>query len=96
MKASGETVDVFHTKLQQLAATCEFAAKDAEVKSQIVRGCTSTRLRRRALRENLTLTQLLDMARSLELAETQASWMEKNSHKSSRHSKCRPTEEVCT
>ena len=76
-QASDETVDVFHTKLQQLAATCEFAAKDAEVKPQLIRGYTSIRLRRRALREKLTLTQLLDMARSLELAETQASGMER-------------------
>ena len=50
------------------------AAKDAEIKLQLIGGCTSAR---HALREKWTLTQLLDMARSLELAETQASGMEK-------------------
>ena len=35
----GETLDTYHTRLQQLATYCEFHNKDAEVKSQIVSGC---------------------------------------------------------
>jgi len=74
-----ETIDGFHTRLQQLATTCEFHAKDREVKTQIIQTCTSTRLRRRALREpDMTLTELLTAARAMELAEKQATGMEEN------------------
>jgi hypothetical protein len=51
----GETIDTFHTKLRQLSLTCEFDNNDKEVKSQIIQGCSSTRLRRCALRENMNL-----------------------------------------
>ena len=49
------------------------------MKSQIIKGCLSTRIRRRALRETLSLKDLLDTARSYELAEYQASGMETSS-----------------
>ena len=52
---AGETIDTYHTRLQQLSLMCKFAATDKEVKSQIIQGGASTRLRRRALREDLTL-----------------------------------------
>ena len=73
----GETVDMFQTRLQKLAEHCEFHDKNQEIKSQIIRGCLSARLRRRALREEQTLQQLLDLARSLEVSESQALGMEK-------------------
>ena len=69
----GETVDSYHMRLQQLAKSCEFHNKDDEIKSQIIRGCLSTRLCRRALRQETTLKELLDHARAAELAEVQAS-----------------------
>ena len=74
----GETVDSYHMRLQQLAKSCEFHNKDDEIKSQIIRGCLSTRLRRRALRQETTLKELLDHARAAELAEVQASSIEKS------------------
>ena len=53
----GETIDAFHTRLRLLAARCDFANEDREIKVQILQGCTSSRLRKRALRdEKLTLT----------------------------------------
>lgn len=74
-----ETIDMFHTRLQQLADTCDFHSKDREVKTQIIQTCTSTRLRRRALREpDMTLTDLLTAARAMEMAEKQASGIEDN------------------
>ena len=74
----GETLDFFQSRLRQLAATCEFSNVDREVKSQIVAGCLSSRLRRRALRDpKMTLTGLLDHGRALETSESQASGIEK-------------------
>ena len=82
---SGETLDQFHTRLRQLAETCEFTHIDREVKIQILHGCTSSRMRRRALRDpKLTLSDLLSHGRALEMSETQASGIEKASFGSSR------------
>ena len=76
----GESVDTFHTRLRKLAETCEFTDTDAEIKSQIIQSCSSSRLRRRALRESeMTLKQLLLLARSLEISYAQASGIEKES-----------------
>ena len=75
----GETIDAFYTRLRLLAARCDFANEDREIKAQILQGCTSSRLRKRALRdEKLTLTQLLDAARLLEveLSDKQAQEIE--------------------
>ena len=72
-----ETLDEYHTRLQQLATHCEFHEKDAEVKSQIISGYSSKRVRRKALREPaLKLQELLDFGRSLEISEGQASGIE--------------------
>ena len=72
-----ETIDTFQTRLGQLSINCEFASVDNEIKSQIIQGCFSTRLRRRALREEMDLDKLLASARALELSEKQASEIEK-------------------
>ena len=56
---AGETIDTYHTRLQQLSLMCKFVATFKEVKSQIIQGGASTRLRRRALREDLTLQKLI-------------------------------------
>jgi hypothetical protein len=57
-QSANETIDSFHTRLRQLAHNCEFTENDREVKSQIIQGCQSTRLRRKALREDLNLELL--------------------------------------
>ncbi|CAC5359617.1 unnamed protein product [Mytilus coruscus] len=75
-----ETIDAFHTKLRQLSVNCEFT-DDNQVKSQIVQGCSSSRLRRKALREDMTLEQLLLSARALELSEKQANEIEHKDEK---------------
>ncbi|KAL3866560.1 hypothetical protein ACJMK2_043849, partial [Sinanodonta woodiana] len=49
-----------------------------EIKSQIIQGCLSTRLRRRALREEMDLTHLLTLARAMELSDKQATEIEKS------------------
>ncbi|CAC5366652.1 unnamed protein product [Mytilus coruscus] len=76
-----ETIVAFHTKLRQLSVNCEFNDDNREVKSQIVQGCSSSRLRRKALREDMTLEQLLSSARALELSEKQANKIEHKDEK---------------
>ena len=51
-QGSGETMNSYHSRLRQLAATCEFNDVDKEIKSQIIQSCTSQRLRRKALRDS--------------------------------------------
>ena len=60
----GETMNSYHSRLRQLAATCEFTDVDKEVESQIIQSCTSQRLRRKA------------EARALEVSEQQATNIE--------------------
>ena len=66
-------MSAYHSRLRQLATTCEFADLDKEIKSQIIFSCSSQRLRRKALRDTtLTLETRLNEARALEISETQA------------------------
>ncbi|XP_060594467.1 uncharacterized protein LOC132748833 [Ruditapes philippinarum] len=73
---SNENIDSFHKRLRHLSINCEFSETDKEIKSQIIQGCTSTRLRRKALRDDLTLDSLIKEARTLELSDQQASEIE--------------------
>jgi hypothetical protein len=57
---------------------CEFADTSKEVKAQIIQGCHSTRLRRKALRDDTYLTGLLSAARALELSEKHATEIEQS------------------
>ena len=72
----GESLDNYHTRICQLARTCEFSIIDKEIKEHIILTFSSCSLRRRALRENLTLEALLKLGRALELSEKQASQVE--------------------
>ena len=78
MQHSGETTDQFATRLRKLASTCEFANVDKEVKSTIIQNCLSKRFRRVALRDDLSLADLLLKARSgsQEASEAQAKGIE--------------------
>lgn len=78
-QADNETLDSYHTRLRHLAKTCDFTDVDKEIASQIVLTCTSQRLRRRALRDNLPLKDLLDAGRAFEVSEMQASRVEDDS-----------------
>ena len=71
-----ETLDSFHTRLRQLSRNCEFSDIDREIKSQIIQGCKSSRLRRKALREDLSLDSLIKEARAQELSDFHAAEIE--------------------
>ena len=49
-----ESLDQFYTRLHQLSRYCEFADKEMELKSQLIMGCHSAHLRRKALSEGIT------------------------------------------
>ena len=63
---NSETVDDYATCLRQKAEYCGCTDKDRELKSQIIQGCKSAKLRRKALQENLDLQKLLLTARTME------------------------------
>ena len=46
-----ETLDQFHTRLRTLAQTCSFSNVDFEIEQQIITAGTSTRIRKKALRD---------------------------------------------
>ena len=73
-------IDSFHTRLRALAINCDFNDTDSEIFTQILHGCTSSRLWRRALRESFTLDQILLEARSQELSEARATDIEQTAH----------------
>lgn len=76
---SNESISAFHTRLRQLAVTCEFADVDREIKTQIVQSCSSHKLRTKALENpSYTLTQLLDAGRAIELSQKQAANIEES------------------
>ena len=70
-------MDSYHTRLRQLAKTCEFSNIDKEINEHIILTCSSNSLRRRAPRENLTFDVLSKLGRALELSEEQAHQVEK-------------------
>ena len=72
-----ETVDEYHTGLRQLSRNCEFHNVYGEIKSQMIQCCASSRLRKKQLKTaDISLEQLLDDARALEISEDQASGIE--------------------
>ena len=73
----GESVHQYSTRLRHLAATCECADIDSEIEADIIQNCTSKRLRRYAIREEMvTLANLLATARAFEVSDHQAKGME--------------------
>ena len=71
-----ETVQEFYEHLSALADTCGFADKNSEIKSKIISGCKSNKLRMKGLHNpNMTLTQLLDHGKAYEITEKSAKAM---------------------
>ena len=53
---SGETIDQFHARLQQMSKNCNFEEKNREIKSQIIQKCLIHTIRDKGLGEVNTLT----------------------------------------
>ena len=76
-QAQEESMDSFVSRLKKMAATCEFGDnKDDFIHDQVIDKCISNTLRRRLLREK-DLPGLLDIARTMEVADHQAARMGK-------------------
>jgi len=71
-----ENISQFHTRLQLMAKKCNFTDQNTEIKRQIIQGCTSSRLRRKAMESNLTLDELLRAAQAMEASEAQTAELE--------------------
>jgi len=77
IQSPSETIDAFHTRLQQKAALCEFHDVTREIRSQLITGCASHKIRLFALDDSkITLTKILDKARNREVADMLACQME--------------------
>ena len=72
-----ETLGTYHTRLRHLSQNCSFADVVKEIKNQIIISCSSQKLRRRALRDNPTLKELLDAGRAEETSQAQVKTVEK-------------------
>ena len=67
-KQTQDTVQEYYEYLSTLADTCGFADKNAEIKSKIISGCKSNKLKMKGLHNpNMTLVELLDQARAYEV-----------------------------
>lgn len=66
-----ESIEEFHNRLANLSTNCNFGNSEEEIKSQIIQGTTSTRLRRYALKENPTLEQLIKEVKANEATDIQ-------------------------
>ena len=78
----GESVDTFVTRLRTQASRCGFhdnACSEGQIRDQIVFGCQSKKIRRKALAENLDLARLIQSARAEETARANADEIEKTS-----------------
>ena len=75
-----ESIDTFITRTRSQAAHCNFHAEDlnGQIRDQIVFGCNSKKIRRKALAENLALDRLIQVARAEESARVNAEEIEKS------------------
>ena len=73
---TSENVDQFHVRLRTQASLCHFENIEREILAQLIEGVTSSKLRRKALRDRLSLTQFLAEARNDELTEKQTKEIE--------------------
>lgn len=71
-----EGIDTFLMWLKQLSINWGFPDTDTEVKSQIIQGCSSSGMWRRALREDQTLEHLLKFAWAIKFSDKQVSEIE--------------------
>ena len=82
----GESIDQFTTRLRQKATHCAFGNKDDEIKSQFIQGVSSQKLRIRCLESSdKPLSDLLKIARTMDLAQAQAESMSREQFRSQEH-----------
>ena len=73
-----ETIDQYCTRLRQQAIICEFSNSENELKIQLVEACLSSRVRRKAIQDDLSLANTLACARSLEITDKAVKTLEED------------------
>ena len=76
VQGEDETIDKYVTRLKEAASRCEFHDVTREIKDQVVQKTSNDRLRRKALRDDPSLDNLLAAARAMELSSAQAAIIE--------------------
>ena len=84
----GESIDTLVTRLRTQASRCNFHPDDYsnQIRDQIVFGCSSKKIRRKALAENYALDRLIQVARADETARANAAEIEKSTESQSAES----------
>ncbi|CAB3997255.1 Retrovirus-related Pol poly from transposon opus, partial [Paramuricea clavata] len=78
----GETIEQLAIRLKHQVKFCEYGNPNDMIRDQIIEHCSSSRLRRRLLREpELILEKTVEIGRSFEASERQASQIEADSLK---------------
>ena len=73
LQLPSESLDKFVSRLKALAATCNFTEVDTEVKSQVISGYLSQRLRRKGLSEvTWDLSKLIEIGKVYKLSDNTA------------------------
>ena len=76
-QANDESIDQFYSRLKKMSLGCDFANVEGEIKSQVIQGCKSGKLRLSALQDpTLTLSRILEKERTQELTKLQAESIE--------------------
>lgn len=71
-----ESLNDFFKRLKIKAPDCDFGNADGEIKTQIIHKTRDSRLRKKALREQLTLQQILEYGNTLEKTDMHARKLE--------------------
>ena len=79
----GETLNAFYCRLKEKATRCQFHDEDREIKTHIIHKTTDSRLRRKALRETMTLNELLTYGNTLEKTDIESKKIERTQECSS-------------
>lgn len=85
VQTSGETRHEFHRRLKEKANTCEFNNEEAEIRTQILHKTSDSRLRRKALREEMNLEALLKYGLALEKSDLHNKLLEEGQRSSNSH-----------
>ncbi|CAB3999686.1 PREDICTED: uncharacterized protein K02A2.6-like [Paramuricea clavata] len=71
-QGSNETLNEYYRRLKTNVVQCNFHSEEAEIKTQIIHKTRDSRLRKKALRETMTLKQILDYGNTLERTDEQS------------------------
>ena len=74
---SKESIDEFYRRLKEKSSLCGFHDEDDEIRTQIIHKTADSRLRRKALREQLSLKDIIKYGKTLEQSDVSARKLER-------------------